>query len=105
MPSGGLNTQHPHGNLVGHILHIVWMMLRDLSRRRSKIGVPFSKAVGIHIWDEGNVLKDVGSKWEPSNRNGKWLKLKPEYIRASSDLDVLIVGGCYGFGRRGGEEA
>ena len=64
------------GNLVGHILHTVWMMLKDLSRKRSKIGVPFSKAARIHIWDEGIVLKDVGSKWEPSDRNGKLLKLK-----------------------------
>lgn len=42
--------------------------------------------------DEGIVLKDLGSKWEPSDRSGKWLKLKPEYIHPSSDLDVLIIG-------------
>ncbi|KAK6131668.1 hypothetical protein DH2020_034575 [Rehmannia glutinosa] len=55
--------------------------------------------------DEGIVLKDLGSKWEPSDRSGKWLKLKPDYIRAGSDLDVLIIGGYYGSGRRGGEVA
>ncbi|GAY37255.1 hypothetical protein CUMW_027650 [Citrus unshiu] len=55
--------------------------------------------------DEGIVLKDLGSKWEPGDRSGKWLKLKPEYIRAGSDLDVLIIGGYYGSGRRGGEVA
>lgn len=55
--------------------------------------------------DEGIVLKDLGSKWEPSDRSGKWLKLKPEYIRAGSDLDVLIIGGYYGSGRRGGQVA
>lgn len=42
--------------------------------------------------DEGIVLKDLNSKWEPGDRSGKWLKLKPEYIRAGSDLDVLIIG-------------
>ena len=42
--------------------------------------------------DEGIVLKDHSSKWEPSDRSGKWLKLKPEYIQAGSDLDVLIIG-------------
>lgn len=42
--------------------------------------------------DEGVVLKDLGSKWEPGDRSGKWLKLKPEYVRAGSDLDVLIIG-------------
>ncbi|KAK4775383.1 hypothetical protein SAY86_010318 [Trapa natans] len=55
--------------------------------------------------DEGIVLKDLSSKWEPSDRSGKWLKLKPDYVRASSDLDVLIIGGYYGSGRRGGEVA
>lgn len=44
------------------------------------------------VRDEGIVLKDLGSKWEPSDRSGKWLKLKPDYIRAGSDLDVLIIG-------------
>ena len=53
--------------------------------------------------DEGIVLKDLGSKWEPGDRSGKWLKVKPDYVRAGSDLDVLIIGGYYGSGRRGGE--
>lgn len=55
--------------------------------------------------DEGIILKDLGSKWEPGDRNGKWLKVKPDYVRAGSDLDVLIIGGYYGSGRRGGEVA
>ncbi|KAI7747083.1 hypothetical protein M8C21_002519 [Ambrosia artemisiifolia] len=55
--------------------------------------------------DEGIVLKDLESKWEPSDRSGKWLKLKPDYVRAGSDLDVLIIGGYYGSGRRGGQVA
>ncbi|XP_060172398.1 DNA ligase 4 isoform X2 [Lycium barbarum] len=55
--------------------------------------------------DEGIILKDLNSKWEPSDRSGKWLKMKPEYVRAGSDLDVLIIGGYYGSGRRGGEVA
>ena len=46
----------------------------------------------INFRDEGIVLKDLGSKWEPSDRSGKWLKLKPEYVHAGSDLDVLIIG-------------
>ncbi|XP_047063165.1 putative DNA ligase 4 [Lolium rigidum] len=55
--------------------------------------------------DEGIVLKDLDSKWEPGDRNGKWLKLKPDYINAGADLDVIIIGGYYGSGRRGGEVA
>lgn len=42
--------------------------------------------------DEGIVLKDLSSKWEPSDRSGKWLKLKPDYVQPGSDLDVLIIG-------------
>ncbi|GJN26520.1 hypothetical protein PR202_gb14455 [Eleusine coracana subsp. coracana] len=55
--------------------------------------------------EEGIVLKDLESKWEPGDRSGKWLKLKPDYIHAGADLDVLIIGGYYGSGRRGGEVA
>ncbi|XP_052118814.1 DNA ligase 4-like isoform X2 [Arachis duranensis] len=55
--------------------------------------------------DEGIVVKDLSSKWESSDQSGKWLKLKPEYIQASADLDVLIIGGYYGSGRCGGEVA
>ncbi|KAL2652956.1 hypothetical protein R1flu_021084 [Riccia fluitans] len=55
--------------------------------------------------EEGIILKDLDSKWEPSDRSAKWLKLKPDYVRAGSDLDVLIIGGYYGSGRRGGQIA
>lgn len=54
----------------------------------------YAKLVFRPLRDEGIVLKDLGSKWEPSDRSGKWLKLKPDYIRAGSDLDVLIIGVC-----------
>ncbi|XP_019417212.1 PREDICTED: DNA ligase 4 isoform X1 [Lupinus angustifolius] len=64
----------------------------------------FFKAT-IENRDEGIVVKDLSSKWEPSDRSGKWLKLKPEYVHPSSDLDVLVIGGYYGSGRHGGEVA
>lgn len=38
------------------------------------------------------MLKDLDSKWEPSDRRGKWLKLKPDYVHSESDLDALIIG-------------
>lgn len=53
--------------------------------------------------DEGIVLKDLDSKWEPGDRSGKWIKLKPDYVHAESDLDALIIGCYLGSGRRGGE--
>lgn len=52
----------------------------------------FQSSFFFVLRDEGVVLKDLGSKWEPGDRSGKWMKLKPEYVRAGSDLDVLIIG-------------
>ncbi|KNA22605.1 hypothetical protein SOVF_030970 [Spinacia oleracea] len=53
--------------------------------------------------DEGVIIKDLGSKWEPGDTSRSWLKVKPDYGNAGADLDVLIIGGYYGSGRRGGE--
>ncbi|KAL2481826.1 DNA ligase 4 [Abeliophyllum distichum] len=91
VPNGGLNSHRPAGepcwSLIAHNVDDIEKFFKETIENR----------------DEGIVLKDLGSKWEPSDRSGKWLKLKPEYIRAGSDLDVLIIGGYYGSGRRGGE--
>ncbi|KAI3443409.1 hypothetical protein Pfo_000074 [Paulownia fortunei] len=93
VPNGSLNAHRPAGepcwSLIVHDVDGVERFFKETIENR----------------DEGIVLKDLGSKWEPSDRNGKWLKLKPDYIRAGSDLDVLIIGGYYGSGRRGGEVA
>ncbi|KAL0374698.1 UNVERIFIED_CONTAM: DNA ligase 4 [Sesamum radiatum] len=93
VPNGGLNAHRPAGepcwSLIVHDVDGVERFFKETIENR----------------DEGIVLKDLNSKWEPSDRSGKWLKLKPEYIRAGSDLDVLIIGGYYGSGRRGGEVA
>eukprot|EP00850_Spirogloea_muscicola_P005410 SM000024S07872 [mRNA] locus=s24:969298:977321:- [translate_table: standard] len=53
--------------------------------------------------DEGVLLKDMESKWEPGDRSGKWLKIKPDYVNVESDLDALIIGAYYGKGGRGGK--
>ncbi|KAL8480268.1 hypothetical protein ACS0TY_026986 [Phlomoides rotata] len=93
VPNGGLNAHHAAGepcwSLIVHDVDGVDRFFKETIENR----------------DEGIVLKDLGSKWEPSDRSGKWLKLKPEYIRAGSDLDALIIGGYYGSGRHGGEVA
>lgn len=57
----------------------------------------FHKHLIILLRDEGIVLKDLSSKWDPGDRSGKWLKLKPDYIHAGADLDVLIIGLCFHF--------
>lgn len=65
-------------------------------KRTSFCGICF-KFQKLFSRDEGIVLKDLGSKWEPGDRSGKWLKLKPDYIHAGSDLDVLIIGSSLAF--------
>ncbi|XP_058068176.1 DNA ligase 4 [Magnolia sinica] len=93
VPNGGLNVHSPSGepcwSLIAFNVEEVERFFKETIENR----------------DEGIVLKDLGSKWEPSDRSGKWLKLKPDYIRAGCDLDVLIIGGYFGSGRHGGEVA
>ncbi|GAQ80116.1 ATP-dependent DNA ligase [Klebsormidium nitens] len=55
--------------------------------------------------DEGVIIKDLESKWEPADRSpNRWAKIKPDYVNVETDLDVLIIGAMYGEGhRRGGQ--
>ena len=53
--------------------------------------------------EEGIMIKDLSTPYKPNTRKGGWYKLKPEYVGGLMDeLDVLIVGGNYGAGARGG---
>lgn len=52
---------------------------------------------------EGVILKDIKSQYmcgESSRKTKKWIKLKPDYAGMTTNLDVVIVGGFYGTGRR-----
>lgn len=52
---------------------------------------------------EGLVLKNPRSIYRLNSRNDDWLKVKPEYMTEFGEsLDVLVIGGYYGSGRRGG---
>ncbi|KAG0257957.1 DNA ligase (ATP) [Mortierella polycephala] len=52
---------------------------------------------------EGIIVKNPKSKYVPNGRGQEWIKIKPEYMDGVFDsLDVLIVGGYYGSGSRGG---
>ncbi|KAG0420103.1 hypothetical protein HPB47_003677 [Ixodes persulcatus] len=58
----------------------------------------------IERLEEGVVLKSVSSVYKPNSRKAGWLKLKPEYVDSLvSDLDLLVIGGYFGEGRRGGD--
>ncbi|KAJ3068801.1 DNA ligase (ATP) [Podochytrium sp. JEL0797] len=53
--------------------------------------------------EEGIVIKDPESHYHLNDRSGLWLKVKPDYIDSlGDDLDLVVVGGFYGTGRRGG---
>ena len=53
---------------------------------------------------EGIVVKNPDSVYKPSVRSGSgWYKVKPDYMLGlNDDLDILIVGGYYGTGKRSG---
>lgn len=53
--------------------------------------------------EEGIMVKDPLSVYKPDKRGEGWLKIKPEYVDGLMDeLDILIVGGYFGKGQRGG---
>ncbi|XP_008114590.1 DNA ligase 4 isoform X2 [Anolis carolinensis] len=53
--------------------------------------------------EEGIVVKDPMSAYKPDKRGEGWLKIKPEYVNGLMDeLDLLVVGGYWGKGLRGG---
>lgn len=52
---------------------------------------------------EGLVLKNPRSPYRLNERHDDWMKVKPEYMSEFGEsLDVVVVGGYYGSGRRGG---
>uniref|UniRef100_A0A8D0E747 DNA ligase n=1 Tax=Salvator merianae TaxID=96440 RepID=A0A8D0E747_SALMN len=53
--------------------------------------------------EEGIVIKNPLSVYKPDKRGEGWFKIKPEYVNELMDeLDLLIVGGYWGKGLRGG---
>ncbi|XP_019062433.1 DNA ligase 4 isoform X2 [Fukomys damarensis] len=53
--------------------------------------------------EEGIMIKHPLSIYKPDKRGEGWLKIKPEYVNGLMDeLDILIVGGYWGKGSRGG---
>ena len=53
--------------------------------------------------EEGIMIKNPDSVYKPNVRKGGWFKIKPEYVGGLMDeLDVLVIGGYFGVGHRGG---
>ncbi|KAE8556040.1 hypothetical protein EYB25_000739 [Talaromyces marneffei] len=52
---------------------------------------------------EGLVLKNPRSPYRLNERHDDWMKVKPEYMTEFGEaLDLVIIGGYYGSGKRGG---
>jgi DNA ligase-1 len=67
-----------------------------VSNERSDMDSFFEKAV--KAGQEGIMVKDPDGIYIPGRRTSNWLKLKPAF----ETLDVIIVGGIWGSGRRKG---
>ncbi|KAI9356237.1 ATP dependent DNA ligase domain-containing protein [Zopfochytrium polystomum] len=53
--------------------------------------------------DEGIIIKNPDSPYTLNDRSGDWLKLKPDYIDSlGDDIDLVVVAGFFGTGRRSG---
>lgn len=60
-----------------------------------------NEAIDNH--EEGIMIKDILSVYYPNKRKKGWIKVKPEYVNNLMDeLDLLILGGYFGEGKRGG---
>ncbi|KAL2156306.1 hypothetical protein VTH82DRAFT_1051 [Thermothelomyces myriococcoides] len=52
---------------------------------------------------EGLVLKNPRSRYQLNSRNNDWIKVKPDYMSEYGEsLDLVVIGGYWGSGRRGG---
>ncbi|CAH1249356.1 LIG4 [Branchiostoma lanceolatum] len=78
------------------------LLLGDRKDARTKAEVIDALNEAIDRREEGLVIKYPGSKYAPDKRKGSgWLKVKPEYVDGLMDqVDVVIVGGYFGKGRR-----
>ena len=52
---------------------------------------------------EGIIIKDPNGTYQAGTRGWNWIKWKKEYVEALTDtIDVVVIGGFYGKGRRSG---
>ncbi|PRW33324.1 DNA ligase 4 [Chlorella sorokiniana] len=55
----------------------------------------------IRRHEEGIVVKSLPSQWLAGDRNGQWVKIKPDYL-SRVEIDALIIGCFWGEDRRAG---
>uniref|UniRef100_A0A8C3SL56 DNA ligase n=1 Tax=Chelydra serpentina TaxID=8475 RepID=A0A8C3SL56_CHESE len=79
-------------------IHIV---LKTQASTRKEVVDALNEAIDNR--EEGIMIKDPVSMYKPDKRGEGWLKIKPEYVNGLMDeLDLLIIGGYWGKGLRGG---
>ncbi|CAH1773972.1 unnamed protein product [Owenia fusiformis] len=77
------------------------IMLGDRKLGKTKQDCADALNNAIDNREEGIMVKDPESIYKPNVRTGGWYKIKPEYVGGLMDeLDLLIVGGYMGKGRR-----
>lgn len=53
---------------------------------------------------EGLILKQTSSQYHYGGRGKAWTKIKPDYMdEMGENCDLLVLGGWYGSGKRGGK--
>ncbi|KAI3386955.1 hypothetical protein SNEBB_004140 [Seison nebaliae] len=80
-----------------------WLEIMDHSRCKSAVEVidELNRKV-VDCGEEGLMLKKPESEYKPNGRQScGWYKLKPDYLASiNDDLDLVIIGGYRGSGRR-----
>eukprot|EP00697_Spironema_sp_BW2_P013154 gnl/Spiro4/3110_TR1510_c0_g1_i1.p1 gnl/Spiro4/3110_TR1510_c0_g1~~gnl/Spiro4/3110_TR1510_c0_g1_i1.p1 ORF type:complete len:957 (-),score=239.75 gnl/Spiro4/3110_TR1510_c0_g1_i1:47-2917(-) len=87
------------------VLHPVPTKIEIVPHRvaRTKEDIVASITSAIDTREEGIIIKLPNSEYVPGERKDKWFKIKPEYVDSLTDsLDLLILGGFYGTGKRRG---
>uniref|UniRef100_A0A1B6DLF5 DNA ligase 4 n=1 Tax=Clastoptera arizonana TaxID=38151 RepID=A0A1B6DLF5_9HEMI len=106
--NGKVLSNHPlHQRLavLEHIFTPLEGIIMHTSRKEVNSSLEVLNALNeaIDNQEEGIVVKDPNSIYKPSARREGWIKIKPEYTPgAMVELDMLIIGGYFGEGRKRG---
>ncbi|KAF8065480.1 LIG4 [Scenedesmus sp. PABB004] len=77
------------------------MVLSRVGRSQADVQAVYDTALARG--DEGIVVKALDAPWRPDDRSGVWVKMKPDYVELSQEIDALIIGVYLGEGGRGGQ--
>ncbi|RZC39940.1 DNA ligase 4, partial [Asbolus verrucosus] len=94
------NAKTQHFGSKGMNLDIKKLM-SELKEGRNRDDIVDALNSSVDNNEEGIVVKDPKSVYKCSDRNSGWFKIKMEYFDdVVQDLDVIMMGGCYGSGNK-----